>query len=72
MMITIFNRKELLLTYDMTLQSKVRDALASANIDYIINPILMSWSLNRCTAEYKFYVKKTDYDAALKVIKTLF
>ena len=35
-MITIFNRKELIITYDIIIQSKIRDILASHNIDYII------------------------------------
>lgn len=35
-MITIFNRKELIITYVMEIQSKVIDILVCANINYYI------------------------------------
>ena len=36
-MITIFNRKELLVTYSMELQSKARNVLNTYGIDYIVD-----------------------------------
>ena len=35
-MITVFNRKELLVTYSMELQSKARNVLNTYGIDYIV------------------------------------
>ena len=57
--ITMFNKKQLILTYDMIIEAKVRDILASNNIDYVINPVMLSWNATR--AEYKIYVRKCDY-----------
>ena len=80
-MITIFNRKELLITYDMKKQSEVRTILCDHNIEYIVKvKNLLSPSLMRGGArghvgtlgvdatksyEYKIYVKKTDYEKAI-------
>ena len=36
-MITVFNRKELLVTYSMELQSKARNVLNTYGIDYIVD-----------------------------------
>lgn len=55
----MFNKKQLILTYDMIIEAKVRDILASNNIDYVINPVMLSWNATR--AEYKIYVRKCDY-----------
>ncbi|MBO5408344.1 MAG: hypothetical protein J6A61_02935 [Clostridia bacterium] len=56
-MITIFNRRQLIITYDITIQSKIRDILATNNVDYTINPIM--FSVRAYTpAEYKIYVRK--------------
>ena len=69
-MIIIFNRKQLLLTYDMKLQAKVREILAVNKIDYYFNPISMSWNTSRASkAEYKIYVKKSDYEEAQWLIR---
>lgn len=52
-MITIFNREELFITYDMNVQSKVRTVLADKNIKYdvkVVNqnsPALSARSSNR-------------------------
>lgn len=70
-MITIFNRKQLIITYDMSIQSKIREILASNNIDYIINPVMFSVR-TYTPAEYKIYVKKRDYDQACYLIKNVF
>ena len=39
-MITVFNRKQLIITYDITVQSKIRDILAAKNVDYTINLVM--------------------------------
>ena len=66
-MITIFNRKQLIITYDITIQSKIRDVLAANNVDYIINPVMGLYGSRQ--AEYKIYVHKKDYDHALRLIR---
>jgi len=38
-MITIFNRKEVYLTYSMSEQVKVRDILSQNNIDYYVKTV---------------------------------
>ncbi len=70
MMITIFNRKQLILTYDTVIQSKVREVLAANNIDYVINPIMFS-ARTYTNAEYKIYVHKTDFEKALYLIRDI-
>lgn len=69
-MITIFNRKQLIITYDMTVQSKIRDILAANNIDYTINPVMGLYDSSK--AEYKIYVHKKDYEQACYLIKDVF
>ena len=69
-MITIFNRKELIITYDMAIQSKARDILASNNIDYFIKVRnVYPYALNLRSYEYKIYVHKNDYDKAIGMIR---
>ena len=77
-MITIFNRKEILCTYDMKLEANVRDILAANGIRYIIRTNgnsmrdLGSRSVlgrgfgenPRFSCEYKIYVHKNDYEQA--------
>ncbi|NLO99565.1 MAG: hypothetical protein GX386_04665 [Clostridiaceae bacterium] len=86
-MITIFNRKELYITYSMKKQSEVRDALLNNNIDYRIRTVnrmspspfsigsrgrMGSLGQNmNVNYEYIFYVKKTDYDRAKYIISKL-
>lgn len=82
-MITIFNRKEVLSTFDMKLQADTRCVLAQNNIDYTVwarSP--HSASLGRTGRayvgtlgmdmnhyyEYKIYVHKKDYDRAIGLI----
>lgn len=67
-MITLFNRKQLIITYDISIQAKIRDILAANNIDYIINPIMFSVR-TYTPSEYKIYVKKKDYEQACYLIK---
>ncbi len=69
-MITIFNRKQLILTYDMTIQARVREILAANDIDYYINPYKFD---KRCVApEYKIYVLKKDYENAKYLIRDVY
>ena len=70
-MITIFNRKQLIITYDITIQAKIRDILSVNNIDYTINPIMFS-ARAYALAEYKIYVRKKDYEQACYLIKDVF
>ena len=55
-MITIFNRRQLIITYDITIQSKIRDILASNMVDYTINPVMGLYG--SAQTEYKIYVHK--------------
>lgn len=81
-MITIFNRSEVLITYDMKRQAEVRSILANHKIDYQVKVMNLS-SPSPFTAdhrasigtfgeklmmEYKIYVKKTDLEEAIYLI----
>lgn len=78
-MITIFNRKELIITFSMQKQSELRQILNDNNIDYRLKTINRNSpsALNDSRArtgtlgqdlniayEYIFYVHKSDYDLA--------
>ena len=83
-MITALNRKELLVTFDMETQARVRNVLADNNIDYKIKTVnRMSPSPAAAGArshtgtlgqnlnqmyEYIIYVKKEDYEKAKALI----
>ena len=82
-MITIFTRKELLITLDMKHQANVRDILTTNGIDYTVkvtnrqNAAILGSSRARTGSfgmntnlsyEYKIYVHKKDYDRALHLI----
>lgn len=83
-MITIFNRKELTVTYDMKRQSDVRGILSANGIKYSVKVINRQNSAflgssrarsgsfgmnNDLSYEYKVYVHKKDYDNALRLIR---
>ena len=79
-MISIFNRKELFITYDMKKQSEIRSILQNNNIEYKVNVKNILSSENRAhtgsmgvaqskSYEYKIYVKASDYEKALYLIK---
>ena len=83
-MITIFSRKELLITTSMKQQGDVREILAANGIDYKVkvtnqqNVALFGSSRARCGSlginqdlayVYKIYVHKSDYENALRFIK---
>ena len=83
-MITVFNRKELIITMEMNRQAEVRDILSQNGIDYTVKttnpetaPILGdrrartgSFGINPdYSYEYKIYVHKKDYEKAVSLIK---
>lgn len=83
-MITIFNRKELLITMDMKRQSDVRDILSANNIKYIVKVtnLQKTHAISNSRArsenfgikqeysyEYKIFVHKNDYDKAIGMIR---
>ena len=83
-MIAIFNRKELLLTYDMKEQSEVRTILRNHKIKYDVkvknllspSPLSTSGRTHKGSHgvdltksnEYKIYVNKSDYDEAMVLL----
>ncbi|MBQ4088222.1 MAG: hypothetical protein IJC78_08255 [Clostridia bacterium] len=69
-MITVFNRRELIITYDAKVQANVREMLVSADVDYIIIARnIHPYSLNLRSHEYKIYVHKKDYAYACHLIR---
>lgn len=83
-MITVFTRKELLITMDMQRQANVRNILSANGVDYTVKVTnrqtsdifgsnrtrFGSFGVNQNTAyEYKIYVHKKDYDNALRLIR---
>lgn len=83
-MLTIFNRRELLSTFDLARQVEARELLAQNDIDYRLKVInrkspspfaagSRSWSGTlgenlQLAYEYTIYVRKQDYDLALATI----
>ena len=83
-MLTIFNRRELLTTFSMEEQNRVRDILAKNHIDYRVkteNPSARStWASSGrartgsfgidmdCAYQYYIYVHKKDYALAQSLI----
>ena len=83
-MITVFNRKELLVTFSMEEQNRVRDILAANGIDYrikTVNPSARSYiggsgrgrsgsfGINNDAAyQYYIYVHSKDYERAKHLI----
>lgn len=86
-MITLFNRRKLLSTFDMQQQGNVKMLLGQNNIDFFSKVINMkspspfsagsrcrtgSFGENPAMAyEYIIYVKKKDYAKALNILKTI-
>ena len=83
-MLTIFNRKELIVTMDIHRQAEIRDVLAQNGINYTVKTknlqnsgVLDSqrghtgnmWIDRSYSYEYKIYVHKKDYVAARGLIK---
>lgn len=85
-MITVFNRKELIITMEMNRQAEVRNILSQNGIDYTVKttnlqtaPLLGS-RMGRTGSfgiktdnsyEYKIYVHKKDFEKAVFLIKWL-
>ena len=82
-MITIFTRKELLVTFDIKQQYDVRDILSANGIKYVVKVTNRQnaavFGVNRARSEsfgiksnlcyeYKIYVHKKDYDNAVRFI----
>lgn len=83
-MITIFNRRELMITFSMSKQYEVRAILENNNIDYVIktidrkgsSPFFADQRARTGTFgenmdlmyEYIIYVNKQDYDKAYSLI----
>lgn len=84
-MITLFNRKELTVTFDMNEQARVRTLLAAEGINYSVKTVnrlssspfsagsrARTGTYGQSTdamTEYIIYVKKADYERATKVIQ---
>ena len=83
-MITIFNRKELIITMEMKRQSDVRDILSQNGIDYTVKTTNLQVSsvagcerahngnfmINRdYSYEYRIYVHKKDFERAMFLIR---
>jgi len=83
-MITIFNRKELYLTYSMNEQAKIRDKLSQMDIEYYVKTVnrmspspfargtrSRTGSFGQNTDlnyEYIIYVHKKDYEQAKSAV----
>ena len=81
-MITILNRAELLLTRDVSRQTRVRTALAAAGITYTVKyddaGMRNSWDRARTGSlgqpvrpEYRIYVHRKDLDLARHILSGL-
>ena len=83
-MLTVFNRKELIITLDMDQQADIRRILSENGIDYEVkttnlqNAAVVGSSRGRLgsfgidqdyTYEYKFFVHRKDYDRAKRLIQ---
>lgn len=84
-MITIFNRKELCVTYDKSEQVRIRNILNDHNIDYSIKTInrtstspIAAGGRSRAgnfgqkqdyMYEYMIYVQKNDYEKAAGLVR---
>lgn len=79
-MITIFNRRELIVTMDMKRQSDIRNILADNHIDYVMKITNLQDASARShigrfginqdySYEYKIFVHKNDYGRAEVLIR---
>ena len=72
-MITVFNRKELILTMSLEQQSEIRYILEANKIDYKLimsSPISYSGS-TRYICESYIYVNKKDYEKANDLLSSI-
>ena len=84
-MITIFNRKELLMSYDLRQVNNLREILQANRIDYQVKASYprpasaigagrartASFGSARSLERYTVYVRKEDYDGALYLLRQL-
>ena len=79
-MICMFNRKELLTTFSMERQARVRDVLAANGIEYRVRARSNTGGLSRSRTvlpgtnmetmyQYYIYVKRSDYEKAEHLIR---
>ena len=79
-MITVFNRKELLITFDMKRQADICEILSSKGIDYAVKTTNLQSSapagVQRARTgnygidqKYKIYVRKEDFDRVSSLIR---
>ena len=79
-MITIFNRRELVSTFDTAEQARIRTVLAQAGIDYVYKMADQSFRGARSrggayldcvsnTIQYTFYVHKSRWEEAAFMIR---
>lgn len=83
-MITVFNRRQVFVTYDMKKQAQIREILAANGIDYYVKTVnrqsssALGGSDRARTGtlgqrldlayEYIFYVRKVDFERARNLI----
>ena len=77
-MITVFNRRELVSTYESAVQAALREKLAAAGIDYRLKVVDRSGASGVRTRmgsfgqknqlQYILYVRRQDWEAAKHVI----
>lgn len=84
-MITVFNRKELTVTFDLSEQARIRKVLAEEGIDYTVKTVnRLSSSMfsagsrsrtgtygqnTEAMIEYIIYVKRADYEKASELMR---
>lgn len=83
-MLTVFNRKELVITTDMNRQADIRCLLSENGIEYTVRTTNLqsrsavgsrraytgSFGIDQDHSyEYKIYVRKDDYDRAKRLIR---
>ncbi len=80
-MITVFNRRELIVTMDMKRQADIRNILADNNIDYVVKTTDLQRAestrgytgrvgINQdYSCEYKIFVHKSEYEKAAALIR---
>ena len=81
-MITVFNRKELLLTYDLRQMNDLRELLRAKRIDHSVKVAYpasfvtsesrartASFGPNRRQEQYIVYVRKADWEYAMHLLK---
>lgn len=81
-MLTIFNRRELTVTFSMKRQAEIREALTAAGINYSLSTrqdpatargqaTLGTGGRSQRELEYVFYVHKDDVDAAQEALRRI-